>query len=102
METAHPQFRTIKEIIQYWRECLNGRGAKSDEQVAAGIVEAGLFNDVFDEYYRKDKDFAAVYDIASDLEWSNGDAGDLAKGWEGVENLLANLEGRYKTRENKK
>lgn len=64
------ELQTMQEVALYVGACLDQRGKLDDEHVASNIV--GLVsNDNFDDWYGADADFAAMFDLASDLEWSN-------------------------------
>lgn len=86
--------RTIEEVIQYIELKLNGRGDRTDEQVASSIV--GLeSNPRLDGWYQNDADLQAIIDDSWDLEWSNGTPQELAQMWEHIEFHLGRLKHRY-------
>lgn len=84
--------RTMHDVVRYVDAYLKRRGELSDEDVAGGIV-ALASNDNFEEWYRTDSDFAAMHDLASDLEWSNTRWPDLD--WADIQTHITRLEQRY-------
>jgi hypothetical protein len=91
-EQQRPNFITMNDVLRNWRASLERRGRVPDEKVAAAIVDVVLFSDVFDRYYADDPAVAEFYDLASDLEWSNG---AIPEDWQELQRQLAKLEKRY-------
>jgi hypothetical protein len=85
--------RTMQDVVLYVNAHLKNRSGANDPD-DAGIIVGLACNDNF-EKWQTDDDFAKMFDLASDLEWSN--TGSPSLDWAEVETHLKRLNQRYLT-----
>ena len=85
---------SIKEALQYIHAYISKRDELSDEKVAASIVGLGISNH-YNDWIKEAPALDEIMALASDLEWSNGDAETLESYWVRISELETQLASRY-------
>lgn len=86
------ELKEIHEVAAFLRQELSlhpeNMSFKEQERIAAGIVGLGV-SDLFDDWRRDYPSLGKIYDIATDLEWSNVDSAPIS--WQEIERLTDEL-----------
>lgn len=95
------ELQTIQEVVEFLRQELAAHpkavSGRDQEHIAAGIVGLGV-SDKFDEWRQGYPKLQKIFDLASDLEWSNvASENDILAYWDSIARLTDELDQQVKS-----
>jgi hypothetical protein len=96
MQRKFEQLKDLKDVIRYWRACIDDAGEEPTEDDAYNIVNI-VSHPLFDEWHDRiaDKDFIAIFENAKEIEINNGDKRRIVSLWHEIREHLDVLEKRF-------